>query len=105
MGSRIADGFEYLRGIIPDDPPDPPLRLSYETEQRKRFFPMKDQQIEKFSPDTVLRLSRSAKIVFFAPPHLPVAPCKNTIFALLRKLSDLLSAADMNRGNYFFLSP
>ncbi len=25
-----------------------------------------------------------------APPHLPADPCRNTIFALLRKLFDLL---------------
>ncbi len=56
------------------------------------------QQIGKFPPDTVLRLSRSAKIVFL---HRRISrlyakiqflhsfsPCKNTVFALPRKLFD-----------------
>jgi hypothetical protein len=29
-----------------------------------------------------------------APPHPPVAPCKNTVFALLRKLFDLLTLSE-----------
>jgi hypothetical protein len=49
-----------------------------------------EQQIEKFPRDTVLRLSRSAKTVFLQGPD----SCKNTIFALLRKLSDLLTVKD-----------
>jgi hypothetical protein len=34
-----------------------------------------------------------------APPHLPADPCKNTIFAILRKLFDLLNVIDLkNHG-------
>jgi hypothetical protein len=56
--------------------------------------PAEYQRIGKFPPDTVLQLPRSAETVFLhrrISRHLPVTPCKNTVFALLRKRFDLLN--------------
>jgi hypothetical protein len=43
------------------------------------------------------RLVKEKKIKLSAPPHLPVTPCKNTVFALLRKRFDLLRLENIIR--------
>jgi hypothetical protein len=51
----------------------------------------------KVSPGYSFAAAPECKYGISAPPHLPVTPCKNTIFAFLRKLFDLLNVIDVSR--------